>query len=437
MDEQTPYLLLLLVILLAFSSFFSSTETAVASINRIRLKNMAAQGNKKAAHVLAITADFDRVLSAILIGNNLVNISAATIGTILFTHWFGTSGAGISTVVLTFIILLFGEILPKSYAKIHADLFLLRVVGLLHFFMLLFSPVIHLLLKATRLFARKSRHQTAGHPMVTEQELKYLIEESHNEGVLEEQESDLVQSALDFDETTVDEILTPRVDVVAIHESTPVEQVKERFLEDGYSRLPIYHETIDRIVGVLYFKDFFNAYLKHRNELEITSIMQPVICVPPKKPISELMKELQRQKIHMAVVSDQYGGTIGIITLEDVLEELVGEIWDESDQEEPDVIELRPGTYQVTGTCNPEDFLHQVGITYAEQDLERLPNSFSGWALESFERIPMVGEQFVDQNLAITVSELMDQRITALIVEILPPGTKRPKDHELPTPPAS
>lgn len=429
MDEHTPYLLLLLVMLICLSSFFSSTETAVASINRIRLKNMASQGNKKAARVLDLTEDFDRALSAILIGNNLVNISAATIGTILFTKWFGSSGAWMSTVVLTIIILLFGEILPKSYAKTHADRFLLRVVDILHFFMLLFSPAIYLLLKATSLFSRKSRDKKPRHPMVTEQELKYIIEESQNEGVLEEQESDLVQSALDFDETTVDEILTPRVDVVAIKQSADIEQIKGLFLEEGYSRLPVYNETIDRIIGVLYFKDFFNAYMKNRSNLQITAIMQPVICVPPKKPISELMKELQRQKIHMAVVSDQYGGTIGIITLEDVLEELVGEIWDESDQEEPDVIELAPGRYQVTGTCDPEDFLDQIGLSYPEQELARLPNSFSGWALESFERIPAVGEQFVYQTLCITVSELSDQRITTLLVEILPPGTDTSRSH--------
>ncbi len=383
MGDVPPLIFVLLVFLIAMSAFFSGTETAFATVNRIRMKNIAAAGNKKAEKVIRIAEEYDRALSAILIGNNIVNIASASIGTVIFTTWFGSSGAGISTIVMTILVLMFGEILPKSYAKQHAEQLALKVVHLLDFFIKLFSPFIFLFLKLTSLVSKKGEIP----PSVTEQELKYIIEESENEGVLEQQESELVQSALDFDEITVEEVLTPRVDVVAVEEHENAETVKELFFEEGYSRLPVYSGSIDHVIGIVHNKDFMKAYIENK-EVRLTDIMQDTVYVPPKKFISELMKELQRLKSHMAVVTDQYGGTIGIITLEDIIEELVGEIWDESDEEEVEFTQLSENCYQVSGDLDPEDFFDEIGYDYSEAEIEEISNSFAGWALETFERIP-------------------------------------------------
>ena len=415
MGDVPPLIFVLLVFLIAMSAFFSGTETAFATVNRIRMKNIAAAGNKKAEKVIRIAEEYDRALSAILIGNNIVNIASASIGTVIFTTWFGSSGAGISTIVMTILVLMFGEILPKSYAKQHAEQLALKVVHLLDFFIKLFSPFIFLFLKLTSLVSKKGEIP----PSVTEQELKYIIEESENEGVLEQQESELVQSALDFDEITVEEVLTPRVDVVAVEEHENAETVKELFFEEGYSRLPVYSGSIDHVIGIVHNKDFMKAYIENK-EVRLTDIMQDTVYVPPKKFISELMKELQRLKSHMAVVTDQYGGTIGIITLEDIIEELVGEIWDESDEEEVEFTQLSENCYQVSGDLDPEDFFDEIGYDYSEAEIEEISNSFAGWALETFERIPEPGDRFSYRSLEITVKEVTDQRIVSLEVIIHP-----------------
>ena len=410
MGDIPPLIFVLLVFLNAMSAFFSGTETAFATVNRIRMKNIAAAGNKKANKVILIADEYDRALSALLIGNNIVNIASASIGTVIFTTWFGPSGAGISTLVMTIVVLIFGEILPKTYAKQNAESLALRVVNILDFFIKLFSPLIFLFLKLTSLVTRNGETT----PSVTEQELKFIIEESENEGVLEQQESELVQSALDFDEITVEEILTPRVDVVAVEEQEDPERVKSLFFEEGYSRLPVYSGSIDHVVGVVHNKDFFRAYVQNQ-QVSLNEIMQNTVYVPPKKLISELMKELQRLKSHMAIVTDQYGGTIGIITLEDIIEELVGEIWDESDEEETPVVKLSENRYQVSGDLDPEDFFDEIDYDYPEQDFEEL-NSFAGWALETLERIPEPGASFTYRDMEILVKEVTDQRIVTLEV---------------------
>ena len=410
MGDIPPLIFVLLVFLIAMSAFFSGTETAFATVNRIRMKNIAAAGNKKANKVIRIADEYDRALSALLIGNNIVNIASASIGTVIFTTWFGPSGAGISTLVMTIVVLIFGEILPKTYAKQNAESLALKVVNILDFFIKLFSPLIFLFLKLTNLVTRNGEST----PSVTEQELKFIIEESENEGVLEQQESELVQSALDFDEITVEEILTPRVDVVAVEEQEDPERVKSLFFEEGYSRLPVYSGSIDHVVGVVHNKDFFRAYVQNQ-QVSLNEIMQNTVYVPPKKLISELMKELQRLKSHMAIVTDQYGGTIGIITLEDIIEELVGEIWDESDEEETPVVKLSENRYQVSGDLDPEDFFDEIDYDYPEQDFEEL-NSFAGWALETLERIPAPGASFTYRDMEILVKEVTDQRILTLEV---------------------
>jgi putative hemolysin len=358
-----------------------------------------------------------------LIGNNIVNIASASMGTVICTAFFGANGAWISTIIMTLVVLIFGEITPKTFAKDNAERFSLAVVNVLDLIIKVLSPLAFVFLQLKNCISKKG---DAAQPTVTEQELKYIIEESQNEGVLEEQESQLVQSALDFDETTVNEVLTPRVDVVAVDIGEDVEEIKRLFLEEGYSRLPVYQGSIDTILGVIHSKDFFRAYLKN-NHLDLHSILQKTVYVPPKKRISELLKELQKLKSHMAIVTDQYGGTIGVITLEDILEELVGDIWDESDEEEVDMVELSDNRYEVSGDLNVEDFLHDIGFEYRESELEEIPSTFAGWALETFERIPDEGDSFSYKNLTITVKKVFDQRILKLDVQVTEPEESEEK----------
>lgn len=417
MDEVSPILYVLLIVCVGLSAFFSGSETAFATVNKIRMKNLASEGNKKASKVIKIAEDYDRTLSAILIGNNIVNIASASIGTVIFTQFLGTTnGPWVSTLAMTIIVLIFGEITPKSLAKENAEKFTLAVVNVLDIMIKCLSPLVFIFVKFKNLFGGNNDNSQ---PTVTEQELKYLIEESESEGVLEEQESELVKSALDFDETTVDEVLTPRVDVIAIDINEDPEKIKELFFEEGYSRLPVYNGNIDTILGVIHNKDFFRAYLEDKN-INLNDIIQKTVYVPPKKRISELMQELQKLKSHMAIVTDQYGGTIGVITLEDIIEQLVGDIWDESDEEEIDITKVSDDKYQVSADMNVEDFFDEIDFEYRDSDLEEIPSTFAGWALETFERIPEHGDSFDYKNLTITVLEVFDQRIIKLEIKVNP-----------------
>lgn len=411
-------LYILVIILIALSAFFSATETAFSSVNRIRLKNYAGEGNKRAAKTLKIAEDFDRALSAILIGNNIVNIASASIGTLIFSKLMGDGPAAVtaSTVVMTVMVLIFGEVLPKSMAKENAERFSLSVTPVLSAIIFILTPFTAMLVGLKKLVTRWF-HNDRKDPSVTEEELKYIIEEIEDEGVLEEQESELVQSALDFDEITVGEILTPRVDVVALNIDDSPDKILSVFQNDNHSRLPVYEKSIDSIIGILNARTFYNAYLKN-NHPDIRTLIQDTVFVPPTKKISVLLKELQHEKLQLAVVVDQYGGTIGIITVEDILEELVGEIWDENEDAVEDILPIGENQFEVNGDMNVYDMLEELELDYPQ--FKSSSNSVSGWAFEMFEHIPEIGESFTYENLAVTVKELEEQRITKLLVTVSP-----------------
>ena len=413
MDDINPGSIIILVVLIVLSAVFSGTETAFSSLNRIRLKQFAESGDKQARRVLKIADDYDRMLSAVLICNNIVNISASSIGTVLGTTLFGPSaGPGISTLVITVVVLVFGEVMPKSYAKQNAERVALRVAGILQFVMKILTPVIFLFSKLNELVAHLTGTDEK-QPTVTEQELKYIIEEIQDEGVLEQQESELVQSALDFDDILVEEILTPRVDVVSTEVHTDIESVKDLFLQERYSRIPVYEKQIDNIIGVVGERDFFMKYVSSP-DFSLRDIMQKTFFVPPKMKIADLLRQLQHKKAHMAVVADQYGGVLGIITMEDILEELVGDIWDEDDEIIADIVPIGNNTYEVKGDCSIEDLFEELNCSY--KDFKAESNTVSGWALEVFGKIPEIGESFIYENLTVTVHELEEQRILSLIV---------------------
>lgn len=414
---MTSYYIIIIVILIALSAFFSASETAYSSVNRIRLKNYAGNGNKRAEKALKITDNFDKTLSTILIGNNIVNIASASVGTVLFTELFGASGVGVSTFVMTVVVLIFGEILPKSVAKEKAESIALIVSTPLTILMTILTPLSFLFMGIKKGFMKLFKNEKKN-VSVTEEELKYIIEEIEDEGVLEKQESELVQSALDFDEVTADEILTPRVDLVSIDVNEEIETIKDIFITEHFSRIPVYEKSVDNIVGVLYSKDFFTAYIDHPNSISIKDMLQKVIFVPPKKKISALLSELQKLKSHIAVITDQYGGVMGIVTLEDILEELVGEIWDEYDDIEVELSKISDTVYEASGDIHVSDLFQQLELEKPEPDISS--NTLSGWVLEEFGHIPMSGESFQYLNLKITVLRVIDQRIISLRIELLP-----------------
>lgn len=415
MDD--PLIYVLLVVLIALSAFFSSSETAFSSISKVRLKHYEDIGKPGAKKAIYISEHFDDALSAILIGNNIVNIASASIGTAIFTELVGPKwGPGVSTAVMTIIVLIFGEILPKTYAKENADSVALGAARALYGVMKLFKPLVAVFVGLKSLLMKLLGGKDTL-PSVTEEELKYIIEEIEDEGILEQHESELIQSALDFNDITASEILTPRVDVTSVSRSTSVEEVKDIFLSERFSRLPVYDKNVDNIIGIVSSKDFFAAYIENR-DFSLSQIVQPVMYVPPKKPIGELLKEFQRDKEQMAVVIDQYGGTLGIITLEDILEELVGEIWDKDDEEQAEYTQVGEGVYLVSGDARLDDMLEEIAPNLPLQDDHAM--TVSGWILDKLERLPESGETFEIDGLTVTVQQVQEQRILKIKL-IVPP----------------
>lgn len=412
MDESSIINIVLIFLLVLLSAFFSATETAFSSANKIRIKHYASQGNKKAIMAVKILDDYDTAISAILIGNNIVNIAATAVGTIFFTNIFGASGVAIATIVMTIIVLFFGEITPKSLAKLHSEKFVLSLSFTISLLIKVFYPIIFILMKFKNIFT-KNLSKSSDLPSVTEDELKYIIDEIEDEGILTEHASELVQSALEFNDITVSEVLTPRVDVVSIDITENAENIKNIIFDEGYSRLPVFEKNIDNIVGIINEKDFMKAYIN--GNFNIKNIIQKTLFVPPKKGVSELLKELQYQKIHMAIVIDQYGGTIGIVTIEDIIEELVGEIWDESDEIENDIALLENGDFIANGNVNIYDLLEFFEISDNIYDGES--QSLSGFALDYFEKIPKNGDSFEFHNLKVTVDKILEQRIVSFIIK--------------------
>ena len=412
--DSTDALWLVVLILITFSAIFSSSETAFSSFNRIRLKSYAAEGNKQAKRVLKLSKDFNRILTAILIGNNIVNIATASIGTVLFTKYFGAAGAGISTIIITILVLIGGEIMPKSFAKDHAESVALKSSGFILFITIIFRPFIFFFGKLKDLMEKFTKSSKA--PSVTEQELKVIIEEIEDEGVLEDHESRLVRSALDFDETTAEQVLTPRVDLVSAELNTDNETLCGLFLEKGFSRIPIYKKDIDNIIGILYERDFFREYIKN-HAFSILPILQKPLFVPPQTKISDLFKQIQQRREHMAIVTDQYGGVEGIITVEDMLEELVGDIYDKNETVIQDVQKLSDTAYLVNPDMGIDDLFEE--IDYHPFQFETESNTVGGWVLEQFQKLPKQGESFTQAGLKVTVQQLNQKRITSLLIEKL------------------
>ena len=406
--------IVIIIILIFLSSFFSASETAFSSVNKIRLRNYANQGNKKAKRALKIVNNFDKALTTILIGNNIVNIASASLATIIFTNAFGEQSVGFATIVMTVAVLIFGEIIPKSFAKENAEKFCLSIAGILSTVMFILTPFTLMFVGLKKSVIKLLDTGEDKDPSVTEEELKYIIDEIEDEGVLEEQESDLVKSALEFDETTINEILIPRVNISGIELSESIEEIKGKFLLERYSRMPVYEKTMDSIVGVLHYKDFMEMYIAKENKLE--DIIQKPIFFSGHKKISEVLKSMQKLKNHMAIVVDQYGGTEGIVTLEDILEELVGEIYDENDDDIPNFMRIDDHTFMVSGELSLNDFLENIDLP--EDTIETECNSVGGFVMELLGHIALKDETVSFGAFDFRVLEVNEQKIEKVMISV-------------------
>ena len=398
--------IIVLVILVVLSAFFSATETAFFSANKIRLKSLAGEGNKRAKKALKVSEDMDSLLSTILIGNNLVNIAATAIATLLFIDLLNEElGATVATIVITVVVLIFGEITPKSLAKNTPESFTMFASPIMSVLMTVFKPVnwfVSIWQKLIYKFVKADEERG-----VTEEELITMVEEAHNDGEIDQNESELIRNAIEFDDIEVEDIYTSRVDLVAIDIEDSVEEISSQF-EKGFSRLPVYRDTIDNIIGVLNQKDFA---IMRRTQQSLSSVMTEPIFVVPSMKISELLRTLQSKKSHMAIILDEFGGTVGIVTLEDILEELVGEIWDEHDTVVEPFVKISDNKYKVRSTADLDDMFELFDM---EEETDH--STVGGWVVEEFGKIPRVGEEFMFGPLQVCVLKRDPRRVTEIIV---------------------
>lgn len=414
-----------LVALVALSAYFSATETAFTSLNRIRLKTRADDGDKRAARTLALAADFDRLLSTLLIGNNIVNNVATTIGAVLFIQLIGPGkGRTVSATVLTIVILIFGEVTPKSLAKERPEAWAIVATPLLWVMAVVLTPVNFLFTQWKKLLRVLLRHQDDDG--ITEEELMGMVDQAETEGSLDQHESDLIRNAIEFNDMEVSEILTPRVDLEALADTATMEEAAAMYADSGFSRLPIYHDSIDNIIGVLHEKDFYAAYC--RGVKRLSELKGSVLYTTETTRISDLLRQLQQNKVHMAVVVDEYGGTQGIVTMEDIMEdimeELVGEIWDEHDEVIEEFRKQSDGSYLVACSADLDDLYDLFDMKPSE---EYDASTVSGWVMEEIGRVPDVGDRFQADGLDVCVTRVEHRRVMEIRVRPLPPEKEEPE----------
>ena len=410
--DGSPGTLFLIILLVVCSAYFSATETAFSSLRRIRLKNMAADGNKKAALALRLSEQYDKLLSSILIGNNVVNIAASSLATVLFLKFFPNYGVTLSTVIMTVVVLIFGEISPKSLAKESPERFAIFSAPIMKGIMAVLIPFNFLFGIWKKML--KKVFKTQDERGITEQELLTIVEEAQSDGGINAQEGDLIKSAIEFNDLEAGDILTPRVDLTAVDIEEDPQVIYHIFMESCYSRIPVFRDTIDNIVGVIHQRDFFVMIRTKGQTLQ--DIISPVIFVSDSIKISKLIKHLQKSQAHMAVVTDEYGGTVGIVTMEDILEELVGEIWDEHDDVVEDMECVGENEYLALGSADVEELFEKFGMKYESEQ-----NTINGWAMEQLEKMPEIGDQFEDSGFHVTVKELDGRRIGRVLIHYTPP----------------
>ena len=406
-----------ILLLVLLSALFSAMETAFSFANKIRIQQSAEDGNKRAKTAQYIIEHFDNALTAILICNNIVNLGCSSIATVLCLNLFGDIGSAIATGATTLLVLTFGEVIPKCLAKENCDAFSLSTAGLLRALMIILTPLVFVFIKLKALALKMA----GGHedtPSVTENELKYIVESIEEEGVLEESESEMVRSALDFDETTAEEILTPRVDVVFLSVADSPEKIKEIIIENRYSRIPVYENTTDTVIGILHTRDYLEA-LADGNVPNLRDLLQKPYFVFKTQQLSKILSHFKRTKVHMAIVTDEYGGTLGIVTMEDLLEEIVGEIWDEDEEIERTHYKIGNNEYLVNGDFELDEMLELYDMD--EDAIESDAVTVGGFILEHAGNIPQKRESIEADGFRFTVMEVENQRIMRVVVKRIEP----------------
>ena len=417
-------LILIMVALVILSGYFSATETAFSAVNKIKLKTLVEDGNRRAKLVLKLCDNYDRLISTILIGNNIVNIALSAIATVYFMQMMNghTAAPTISTIVITIVVLTFGEIIPKSLAKDFPEKFAMFSAPIIRFLIGLLLPLNAFFSMLKKLISKVIKKNEEDDKM-SQEELLMFVEEVEQEGTIDKNESNLLRNAIEFTERRADDILTHRMDLEAVSIDTPIEEIADTFTSSQFSRLLVYRDSIDTIVGVIHQKDFFGKNGVTTDD--ITKIMTPVVYVQHSERVNDLLMSLQKEKTHLAVVLDEYGGTLGIVTMEDILEELVGEIWDEHDEVEEEIQEIGENTYLVEGSTNLEDFFDEVDL-----DLETESGTLAGYVMEKFGGLPEEGQTYTDENMSITVREMDVQRIISAEITVFPKKEEEDEDEE-------
>lgn len=415
MNPENIRNIIALAVLILMSGYFSATETAFLSCNKTRLRTMAEKGNKRAALVNRLNENYDRLLSTILIGNNIVNLTAASIGTVLFVRLYGDIGATVSTVVLTVLVLIFGEITPKNVAKDCPEKLAMFSAPIIRVLIWIFTPL-NFLFGLWKKLVSKVLHLESDSKM-SQEELLMLVEEVREGGTIDSEEGDLLKNAIEFNDMRAEDILTHRVDLEAVDIESTKEEIAEVFTQSKFARLPVYEDSIDNIIGILNMKDFYDG--TGITAKSIRDIMTKPLFVLKSEKIDELLKLLQETKSQMAVILDEYGGTLGIVTLEDILEELVGEIWDEHDEVTEEYLPIGENRWRVDCSVNLDDFCDFFGI---ETDSTTI--SLGGWVMEQLGKVPEAGDSFEFECLSVSVVETDGQRVTFIDVE------KKPEEVE-------
>lgn len=391
----------IIIACLIFSAYFSATETAFTSLNRVRMKNLVNAGNQKAKRVLDLEENYDNLLSTILVGNNLVNIALTSVATLMFVELFPLYGATLSTIVVTILVLIFGEISPKSLAKENPEKFSMFSAPLIQMLMIILKPLNWLFAQWKKLLARMFKADDSRG--ITEDELLTIVEEAKTEGSIEEEQSELIQNAIEFNDLEAWDVITPRVDIKAIEIDSTKKEVAKMFLETGFSRLPVYDGDLDKILGVLNQKDFHNHI--DGSKKTISDFVKPVVYVAGSMKAAVLLKKLQMSKSHIAIIVDEYGGTAGLVTMEDIIEELVGDIYDEHDVvESQEIIMLQDGSYRVMCNANVEKMFDYFG-----EEVELDVNTVNGWVVLQLDKLPKVGDTFTYE----TGSVIFEGRVTS------------------------
>ncbi|MBP8639753.1 MAG: HlyC/CorC family transporter [Oscillospiraceae bacterium] len=416
MDEGSWLSWLIIALLVAAAAYFATAETAYSSVSRIKIKSEMDRGDSRAKKALLILDNFDKAITTILIGTNIVHIVTAALVTIMVTKKWGVSAVTISTIITTLVIFFVGEMLPKSIGKKYSGRFSLSFASSLSFFMLIFKPLAYILTKVGQSVAR----HTKGDPevTVTEDELYDIIENMKEDGELDAERGELVHSAMMFADVTVESIVTPRVDLVAIDIETPLTEMLKFVKASRHSRFPVYEGSIDNVIGVLQIRKFIKSYIKQGDELDVRSALDNIHFAHQSTKIDELLSEMSRKRLNMAIVTDNYGGTLGIVTVEDILEELVGDIWDEDDEIKEFCVMQSDGSYELDPELGIEESFDLVDFEDPD-DFEFEHKLLGEWVFEHFDRIPTEGDSFVYNGLTVTVKEMRQNRIVKLNMKML------------------